>query len=82
MTVQKTSSKMDKLKKWITKQKRPFSTTDIKKYGDNNFFTSADVRARELAAIGFMNKLSRFGAIQMGLIKPGQANVLWYENIK
>ena len=71
--------KIDKLKKWILKHKRPFSTIHIKKYGDNNYFSSADVRARELAALGFMRIIETGEARRRKLVKKGCVSIRWYE---
>jgi len=74
-------NKIDSLKQWILSQDKPFSTVQIKEFA-MNFFSSADVRARELAVKGFMRVIPRREAIKRGLLKPKNANIRWYESIK
>lgn len=59
------------LKGWV-------NTTEIKSWGDRNFFTSADVRARELAREGFMDAIDNTEAKKLGLIKPGNQSIRHY----
>lgn len=71
-------TKLDILKQWCI-EKRLFNTIDVKTYGLQNFYTSADVRVRNLASEGFIRAISDDEAVLRGLIKPGNKNLRWYE---
>lgn len=74
-------SKIDKFKAWAG-QKRIYSTADVKRYGNEQYFTSADVRARiDLIRDGFHRRIPNDEAKRRGLVKPGNAAIAWYEVI-
>lgn len=74
--------KIDFLKNWVL-QKRVFSTTDVKIWGINNFFTSADVRVRiDLIQESFIRAIPDAEARQRNLVREGNRNIRWYEVIE
>ncbi len=75
-----TGTKLDMLKAWC-QQKHLFSTTDVKLYGIENFYTSSDVRVRQLASEGFLRAIPDEEAILKGLVKSGNRFIRWYEAV-
>ena len=73
----KQRTKLDDLKAWM-REKALFSTNEVKQWGVDNFFTSSDVRCRELARTGFLTRISDSEARRTGLVKKGNAIVRWY----
>lgn len=80
MTLCKTMTKLDRFKEWALIRK-VYSTTDIKKYGLDNFYTSIDVRAR-IDLKDFHRRIPDEEAILRGLIKPHCKIIAWYEVLK
>lgn len=69
--------KLEQFKTWA-RQKRIYSTVDIKNYGNENYFTSVDVRCR-IDLKTFHRRIPVAEARTRGLIKPGAALIAWYE---
>ena len=73
------NKKIDMLKKWCI-EKRVFSTTAVKNWGLENFYSSSDVRCRDLAREGFLRSIPDDEAVLRGLNNKG-SKVRWYEFI-
>lgn len=74
--------KIDLLKSWAT-QKRLFSTTDVKRFGLENFYTSAEVRVRiDFILDGFVRAIPDDEARKRNLVKEGNRNIRWYQVIE
>lgn len=71
-------TKKDLLLKWC-KFKGVFSGVDIRKWGIDNYYISADRVIRKLAEEGSIQKINNFEAKLMGLIKDRNAKIAWYK---
>ncbi len=73
-------TKLDCLKDWCW-SKKIFSTNDVKRWGMENYYSSSDVRCRELArgVNPFLRSIPDDEAILRGLTKKGNAKVRFYE---
>jgi len=74
--------KIDLLKEWCSGV-GVFSTTDVKRWGLDHFYSSADVRVRiDLKNEGFVRQIPDDEARERHLIKEGNKNIRWYEIVK
>lgn len=70
--------KQDELLWWM-KNMRLFSSVDVERYGLQNYFTSAIVRAREFARLGLIEKVSKEECLRRGLNMGKSVQIRWWE---
>jgi hypothetical protein len=75
------SNKSQKLLRWC-KQKEVFSSVDIRMWGLENHYISADRVVRKFAEDGLVNRLSNSKIKELNLVKLGNAKIAWYEPIR
>ena len=77
---QKKETKKDQLFSWLSKQ-RYIRTSDIIKWGIENYYTSADRVARQIATTGTMRRLTKQEKTE-GCFDTAQGVYVWLGGFK